>query len=600
MTPEPAEPTTHTRTAVTPPLVEHEDGPRMYKMINTPDTAVPDYIDALTARSPGLARVRGWNVVARAASRPDRMRQVAVISGGGSGHEPAHAGYVGEGMLHAAVLGEVFTSPSADAVHAAIRATAGDLGALLVVKNYTGDKLNFGIAAEMARADGIPVETLVVADDVALPGNTRVGQRGIAGTVLVHKIAGAAAARGTDLRRTTEMARAFAEKLGTMGVATGPCTVPGASRASFDLGAGEIEWGLGIHGEAGRERGATGSAADIARRLVTDVVRHKGLRPGADVAVLVNGLGATTALELEILSGEVLSALDECGLNAVRMWSGSYLTALEMTGVSVSLVQVTDAELDLLDAPATAPSWRAASRPVPAAQRTVLATADDGSGDGHSIPEQQAGDVARAVAALSAAADAVIAAEPRLTELDTAVGDGDLGLNLARGARKILASVATLRTAASQRLLLRELAALLRRDVGGTSGPLYSLLALGASDQLPAGSPGPREWADAFAAGVAALQRVSGAKVGDRTMVDALVPGVDVLVTSLDGGRPVQDALRRALRAAEEGARSTEQMHAELGRSSYLGARAVGHQDPGAAAVVVWLRAVTTDLCGTA
>ncbi|MEU6642594.1 dihydroxyacetone kinase subunit DhaL [Saccharomonospora sp. NPDC046836] len=569
----------------------------MHKIINSPASAVDDYVNALAARTPSLARVAGWNVLARAGSDPAQLREVAVISGGGSGHEPAHAGYVGEGMLHAAVLGEVFTSPSADAVHAAIKATAGRAGALLVVKNYTGDKLNFGIAAEMAKADGIPVETVLVGDDVALPGETRVGPRGIAGTVLVHKIAGAASARGMNLAETAEAASAFARKLGSMGVATGPCTLPGALRPSFDLPQGEIEWGLGIHGEPGRERGSAHSAKGIATRLVGHVVEQKAIPPGAAVVVLVNGLGATTALELEIVGAEVQSALNEHRIHPVRMWTGSYLTALDMAGVSVSLAQVTDDELELLDAPASTVAWRAAPRLDPGMSRTSLVIADAGP-DNDDGRNRRAEDLSVAITAVTAAAEAVIAAEPALTDLDRAIGDGDLGTNLARGAQRILAAVGTLSRLGSHQLLLRELAALLRRHVGGTSGPLYSLLALGAAEELARADPSPGTWARAFAAGTSAVRRVGGAEVGDRTMVDALAPAAETLCEALDDGRPAEAAVRLALSAAEAGARATEQMHAGLGRSSYLGERVAGHPDPGAVAVVVWLRAVATCLYG--
>jgi triose/dihydroxyacetone kinase / FAD-AMP lyase (cyclizing) len=566
----------------------------MRKIINSSDTAVADYVHALAARTPDLARVDGWNVLVRAGSDPTRTRRVAVISGGGSGHEPAHAGYVGEGMLHAAVLGEVFTSPSADAVYAAIRATAGSAGALLVVKNYTGDKLNFGIAAEMARADGIPVATVLVADDVALPGEGRVGRRGIAGAVLVHKVAGAAAAGGMDLAETAAVAQAFADKLGSMGVATGPCTLPGAHRPSFDLPPGEVEWGLGIHGEPGRERGTAESAREVATRLVDQIVTQRAIPGGARVAVLVNGLGATTPLELEIVGAEVLSTLDDRRIVPVRMWTGNYLTALDMTGVSVSLVQVTDEDLALLDAPAATLSWRAAPSLDPIRGRAVTVTGtENGAGQ-----DRQAHDLSTAMKVLTAAAEAVIAAEPALTDMDRAVGDGDLGTNLARGARRVLAEVDTLSATGSHRLLLRELAALLRRDVGGTSGPLYCLLVLGASDELTDAAPPAGTWAKAFLAGTSAVCRVGGAEVGDRTMVDALVPAAEALSLGLAEGRPAEDALRMALAAAEEGVRSTEHLRAALGRSSYLGERAVGHPDPGAAAVVVWLRAVCDCLCG--
>src|SRR6185503_13661558 len=227
----------------------------MKKLINSPRTLVREMLEGLADLHPGLAILDSDNVILRADLPAAQQRPVALLSGGGSGHEPAHAGYVGEGMLTAAVAGEVFTSPSVDSVLAAIRASAGPAGAVLIVKNYTGDRLNFGLAAELARAGGIAVEQVVVADDVALSGVVAdERRRGIAGTVLVHKIAGAAAAAGRSLADVAQLARDAAADLGTMGVALGACTVPAAGKPGFALAAGEIELGLGIHGEAGVER----------------------------------------------------------------------------------------------------------------------------------------------------------------------------------------------------------------------------------------------------------------------------------------------------------------------------------------------------------
>jgi len=244
----------------------------------------------------------------RADLPPPERRAVAVISGGGSGHEPAHAGYVGPGLLAAAIAGDVFTSPSVDAVLAGIRAAAGPAGAVLVVKNYTGDRLNFGLAAELARADGIPVEIVIVADDVALRNTVpRDRRRGIAGTVLVHKVAGAAAAAGQGLAEVAALARGAAGDLGTMGVALGACTVPAVGRPGFELGATEMELGLGIHGEQGIERTALLPVDAVVERLLGSILADLELPHGTSVALLVNGLGGTAAMELAIVARHALA-----------------------------------------------------------------------------------------------------------------------------------------------------------------------------------------------------------------------------------------------------------------------------------------------------
>ncbi len=245
----------------------------MKKLINHPAAVVEEMVEGLVAVFPGLRRLVGQTVLVRADIPERATRRVAVISGGGSGHEPAHAGYVGRGMLSAAVAGDVFTSPSPDAVLAAIRATAGPAGAVLIIKNYTGDRLNFGLAAELARAEGIPVATVVVADDVALAASAgHAGRRGLAGTILVHKIAGAVAELGATLTAVVDAARTAAGAVRTMGLALSPCTVPAAGRPGFTLADTEIELGLGIHGEPGVRRGPLEPADVLVDRLLDAIL----------------------------------------------------------------------------------------------------------------------------------------------------------------------------------------------------------------------------------------------------------------------------------------------------------------------------------------
>lgn len=569
----------------------------MKKILDTPSEAVTDFITGLVAHSTGLTKVRGWNVVARADIGDASATQVTVLSGGGSGHEPAHAGYVGPGMLSAAVLGPVFTSPSVDDILGGIRATAGPAGALLVVKNYTGDTLNFGLAAEMAKADGIPVETVIVRDDVAIEGNSRVGKRGIAGTVLVHKVAGAAAARGLPLTEVAEIARSFAAKVGSMGVATTPCVLPGASSPSFELGDDELEWGLGIHGEAGRERGSMASAREVARVLVDTISGLTELGAGSHAAVLVNGLGSTIPMELEVIAGRVLAELRDRNVDVRRMWVGTFLSALDMSGCSVSVVNVTETELALLDAPTSAAAWPRSPGHVPATDLPELSV-PEGTTTTRESDTRRGADLSPMITAIKAAAKTVLDSEDHLTELDRRVGDGDMGINIARGARTLLHQVDALARESTEKTLLLRVSELLRREVGGTSGPLYSLLALGAAERFTAEEPDAAAWGEAFTSGVAAVRRIGGAQVGDRTMVDALSPAADTLTREVRAGTDPAEALRRAADAAEQGARGTAEIQATLGRSSYLGERAVGHPDPGAIAVGIWLRAVSTSLAG--
>lgn len=568
----------------------------MKKLINDVSAVVPDMLDGLAALNPNLSLLQGGTIIVRAdAEAAARRGEVALISGGGSGHEPAHAGYVGSGMLSAAVAGEVFTSPSTDAVLDAIRAVAGPAGVLLIVKNYTGDRFNFGLAAEIARAEGTKVEMVIVADDVALAASgEHAGRRGLAGTVLVHKIAGAAAAEGRPLAEVAQVAREAASKLGTMGVALTPCTVPAAGKAGFTLADGEIEWGLGIHGEPGVERGALESADAIVARLLTKIVDDLALQASERVALLVNNLGGTPQSELSIVAASALRYLRERHINVERAWARTFLSALEMAGVSLTLLRLDDQRLAWLDAPAHTSAWPALSGHIARASIKDAPTAPRESHDARLARESRLRRVIEAVCAC------LIDAEPVLTEMDQRVGDGDLGISLSRGARGILQEIDNYPAETAPGAVLRAVSATVRRVVGGTSGPLYAVMLLRAGSVLDQSTGADaKRWTDAFSAGVAALMELGGAHPGDRTMVDALQPAAEALQGALARSTDVDAALLAAVNAAKAGAEQTASMSPRLGRSSYVGKRALGFADPGAHAVGLWLAAIRTALQGS-
>lgn len=562
----------------------------MKKLINDPRHVVREMLEGLVALHPGLALLAEHDIVLRSDLPEPAKRRVAVISGGGAGHEPAHAGYVGTGMLHAAVSGDVFTSPSVDAVLAAIRAAAGPAGAVLIVKNYTGDRLNFGLAAELARTGGIPTEIVVVADDVALrdtvPAERR---RGIAGTVLVHKIAGALAERGEPLEKVAAAARAAAAATGTMGVALGACTIPAVGKPGFTLGEDEIELGLGIHGEAGVSRQTIAPADAITERMLDAILADGDHGAGTRVALLVNNLGGTTTMELAVVARRALAYLRERGLVVERAWAGTLLSALDMPGCSLSVMKVDDESLRLLDAVTAAQAWPGQGA-VPHRMATVAApqtTAEEGVTSADTLA-----DIVRKAAL--AAASALEAAEPRLTDLDSRAGDGDLGLSMSRAAAAIRSLCASNRSGDAAAVLAM-LSGQLRRAIGGSSGPFYAVGLLRAARRLADGpSTSLSDWADAFGAGVAAISELGGARAGDRTMLDALLPAADALTDAARRDLPASQAWAMAAEAAKAGATATATMAPRLGRASYLGERALGVPDGGAAAVSIWLEAVAT------
>ena len=569
----------------------------MKKLIGEPASVVNDMVAGLVRADDRLRRVDGQPVIVRAdAQRLAARGQVALISGGGSGHEPAHAGYVGAGMLTAAVLGEVFTSPSVDTVLAAIEAVTGPAGCLLIVKNYTGDRLNFGLAAAIARSRGRMVDMVLVDDDAALAGGGRVGRRGLAGTVLIHKLAGAAAQEGRPLGEVGAIAQAAITRLRTMGVALSPCTVPIAGKPNFELGAREMELGLGIHGEPGMARLDLEPAPVIVERMLETILAQGTCDPAGDpLVLLVNGLGGTPAMELTIIAGMALAALAERGFRVVRAGVGNYLTALEMAGCSLSLLPVTPGDLMRLDAPAAAPAWQAltvagGTAPLP------MDAAETGSRDLRGPRLDQRG--AAAVEMLTRSAiDTLIACEADLTELDRKVGDGDLGISLARGAQAVAAELEGLPSDCPA-ALLDHVSAIVRRSIGGTSGPVSAALFLGMATHLATieGEIGLPDWTAAVEAGCASIRQIGGAERGDRTMLDALLPAVEALAEAHREGASAPRALRAAADAAMAGADATAEVAAALGRASYLGDRAIGHPDPGARAVALVLRAMAKRL----
>lgn len=569
----------------------------MKKLINRPQTVVEEMVEGLAAAYPGLRRLPGHTVLVRAELISDLLtRPVAVISGGGSGHEPAHAGYVGRGMLSAAVAGDVFTSPSPEAVVAALRASAGPRGAVLIVKNYTGDRLNFGVAAELARAEGIPVEIVLVADDVALAGAIEhAGRRGLAGTILVHKVAGAMAESGAPLAEVAAAARATASAVRTMGVALSSCTVPAAGRPTFVLGDDEIELGLGIHGEPGVQRGPLEPADALVDRLLGAILNDLTPAHGDRIGLLINNLGGTPTMELAIVARRALFVLEGRGLHVERVYLGTFLSALEMAGVSLSVLAVDERRLAMLDAATDAPAWTAArprTRNKPAHQAPPRQTASTAP-----VPTPPAVPPTTPLGmalgdGLRNAAAALISSAPQLTRMDQVVGDGDLGISLERGACAVLEALPSY-PLDDPAATLQGLGVTLQRALGGTSGPLYAAFILRAAGTLRHGrADDAKTWAVAFLAGCGAIAELGGAAPGDRTMLDALLPAAEAFRQAVDAGQPAVDALRAAATAAAAGARATAEMMPRRGRSSYLGARALGHPDPGAEAVAIWLGAL--------
>ena len=566
----------------------------MKKLINRTETIVTEMVEGLIAMYPNLALLSQHSVVIRADADQVRDAQVALVAGGGSGHEPAHAGYVGAGMLSAAVAGEVFTSPAPAAVLAAIRAVGGTPGVLLIVKNYTGDRLNFGLAAEMARAEGLEIETVLMADDVALAATQARGERrGLAGTVLVHKIAGAAAAAGQTLSEVAALARQAAVNVATVGLSLSAGIIPAAGRQTYLLADDEIEFGLGIHGEPGAERAALQPADELAQQMLDRLLSGHPLAAGDRVAVLINNLGATTNMELAIFARKTLALLRDRGVIVERVYPGTFVTSLEAAGISLSLMRVDNALLPYLDASTDAPAWPNLLPLAPGDPREriiVRAGAPKPSGEAlHELPNN------RLQRAIQAACKALQTAEQELNELDRITGDGDLGASLSRGAKAVEADLPSYRLDRVSDTL-QAIGLSLQEAMGGTSGPLYGGLFLRAARAMHDAPTNATTWTQACFAACDAVRALGGASAGDRTMLDALSPFAQELESAIAQGESPTAAFRDAVTAAEQGAKATAQMLPLRGRASYLRKRALGHPDPGAVAIAIWLRAVFESL----
>ncbi|MRS15371.1 DAK2 domain-containing protein [Enterobacteriaceae bacterium RIT691] len=498
----------------------------------------------------------------------DKSR-VAVISGGGSGHEPAHAGFVGKGMLTAAVCGDLFASPSVDAVLNAIVAVTGDRGCLLIVKNYTGDRLNFGLAAEKAKRYGLKVEMVIVADDIALPDNKQ--PRGIAGTALVHKIAGYAAEQGKSLSEVRNIAQQACDNVFSLGVAMQSCNLPGSDEDEGRIKPGHVELGLGIHGEPGASTLDSHNSKSIIDTLITPLQEKVG---DASVAVLINNLGGVSALEMALLTKE----LAHSALHKQISWligPAALVSSLDMKGFSLSLLKLTPAFEKALRAEVETLGWQVpvAFAPLKTVKHSKI----------HDSVEVTPSENAQVKTLLAAATRTLIELENRLNALDAKVGDGDTGSTFAEGARDIEQLLK------AGKLPLNDTAQLLQLTgerlatvMGGSSGVLMSIFFTAAGQAVHSGKTLP----EALLGGLQQMKQYGGADIGDRTLIDALQPALEAL---RDKG------LEAAVEAAKAGAESTAKMQkAGAGRSSYVNKENLdGVTDPGAVAVAEVFAAIT-------
>ncbi|WP_313194003.1 dihydroxyacetone kinase subunit DhaL [Shinella zoogloeoides] len=574
------------------------------KLINAPENIISEMIEGMVGAHPDMLRVEGETGRAVVAVDGPRDGKVGIVVGGGSGHEPAFAGYVGRGLADAAAVGNVFASPSPAHIAEAARAADGGVGVLMLYGNYTGDVLNFTMAAEELEQAGIAVRHVAVADDVAsAPVERKSERRGIAGDFFVFKVAGAAADLGEPLARVEALALAANEATRSIGVALSPCSLPQTGKPNFTIGDEDMEIGMGLHGEPGIRRQKLAPADAVTDELMDAILAELDLTAGSRVAVLVNGLGATSQIELYVIFRRVRQRLDALGIDMHASWVGEYATSLEMAGASVTLMKLDDTLQALLDHPCRTPALVVGAfekTDIAARSRKAVKAAESTA----AAPEKPRellteGDVTPAIfrAMMHAVGEEIIAEKNWLSELDGVIGDGDHGVTMEIGWKAVQHALEDTQEDETIEGICKRMAKAFLDAVGASSGPLYATAFLRAgtavSHRLNLDGAGMAEWLGAACQGIRDRGR---AEPGDKTMIDAWVPAVEAAQESAKSGGSAIDVLLAARDGGEAGMKATAALESRRGRSAKLGARSVGHIDPGAASTYVTLRAMAAAL----
>lgn len=562
----------------------------MKKLINDVQDVLDEQLAGLAKAHPSLTLHQDPVYVTRADAPV--AGKVALLSGGGSGHEPMHCGYIGQGMLSGACPGEIFTSPTPDKIFECAMQIDGGEGVLLIIKNYTGDILNFETATELLHDSGVKVTTVVIDDDVAVKDSLyTAGRRGVANTVLIEKLVGAAAERGDSLDACAELGRKLNNQGHSIGIALGACTVPAAGKPSFTLADNEMEFGVGIHGEPGIDRRPFSSLDQTVDEMFDTLLEngsyHRTLRfwdyqqgswqeepqtkqplqSGDRVIALVNNLGATPLSELYGVYNRLTTRCQQAGLTIERNLIGAYCTSLDMTGFSITLLKVDDETLAF---------WDALSTPRPLT----------------GVNKEKAMSLSRTqiVNWLTRCGDIFSTESESLTGLDREIGDADHGLNMNRGFSKVVEKLPAIADK-DIGFILKNTGMTLLSSVGGASGPLFGTFFIRAAQTTQARqSLTLEELYQMFRDGADGVISRGKAEPGDKTMCDVWVPVVESLRQSCEQNLPVPAALDAASSIAESAAQSTITMQARKGRASYLGERSIGHQDPGATSVMFMMQ----------
>ena len=578
----------------------------MNRIINNADLVVEDMLKGwLLAHADTVVGTDNSRVVKRA--RAPEAGKVGIVTGGGSGHEPAFLGYVGDGMVDAVAIGEIFSSPTAKSVLDAMRAANGGAGVACLYGNYAGDNMNVKMAMAMAEREGIAVKTVVANDDVpSAPKGEETKRRGVAGEILMWKVGAAKAAMGGSLDEVISAAQKAIDNTRSIGIGLSACIIPAVGHANFTIEKGKMEVGIGHHGEPGIDVRETVSAAEMADLMLKTVLPDLPFVAGQRVAVLVSGLGATPIMELYILYGELAKRLEAQGITIAFNAVGNLFTSLEMMGVTLTLMRLDDELESCLKAPChcvglTVPGDAGAARtyagklaatsaaPAVAVQKKVAAPREFA---GQTVALGNAGDVVRELI------KTINANRDFLSEIDGLIGDGDHGVNMSKGFTGCGTRLDAMGDQAKALpAAFEQLSKALMEDIGGSMGPLYGQFFLGFVNTLePYEKMDAALFADALAAAVANVQGMGNAQVGDKTLIDSMVPARDAFRAALESGADFAACLAAMSEAAEKGKDSTKNLQARIGRSARLGPRSIGVLDAGATSCCLILQSIGKSL----
>jgi dihydroxyacetone kinase len=580
---------------------DKEGALRMKKIINSPETVVSEMCEGIALAYPELEYNNKYRFISK---KKIDQGKVSLISGGGSGHEPAHAGFIGKGMLDAAVCGDVFASPSQIQVYQAIRATKSEKGTLLIIKNYSGDMMNFKNAAYLAEEDGITVDYVKVDDDIAVQDSLyTVGRRGVAGTVLVHKVTGAAAEMGGTLEQVKAVAELAVMNTKSIGFALSSCTVPAKGTPTFKIEEDEMEYGVGIHGEPGIRREKIVSADELADRTVNALFKELDIKDGNEVTLLINSFGSTPLMELYVLNRAVRKVINEKDVKVYRSFVGNYMTSIDMLGASVTVMKMNDSLKKLLDMESDAPAFKVSGaveetsyEDVTAGDISAKSCAAEADDHADGVIKDNKVTLNNIVFIVDKMRECIIRNEIPFCELDSYAGDGDFGMSVAKGFRQLKREWNEIVTEHMSSIgdFLNACAMVIMEYCGGASGPIW-----GSAFRAAGKSAGDAQeldingFADMMRSAVDGIQKTGersfgrGAKVGDKTLIDALVPCADAWSICAKENTSIKEAFAQGAKAAVAGAEATKDIVARMGRAGTVGERSLGYPDAGAHALGV-------------